>query len=339
MTHQAEPGSGRPPAGGGPARSQRMLGALLGVHGGDALGATVEFSSWQAIRLQYPQGLREIVGGGPFAWAPGHATDDTDLTRAVLSAYLDRSSGRLPDGDVVRAAADHMLAWLEGNWPGRSPGSRPVDVGGATLAGLRRYHASRDPRAAGAGSGQAGNGSLMRCLPTALAVPDREQRIRESQEISAITHDDARCTVSCAAYNEIAVALLDGVSPTAAVEAGTATADELAVPAVVDAIAMGCALAPADLAATGPSGLPGRDAGGYVLDSLALAVAAVLDPRPLPDVLVDIVRIGADSDTNAAIAGGLLGARDGVQALPGSWVRTLQFADEFTAAVDRLGPG
>jgi ADP-ribosylglycohydrolase len=67
--------------------------------------------------------------------------------------------------------------------------------------GLRRYRASGDPRAAGAG--QAGNGSLMRCLPTALAVRDRAQRIRESQEISAVTHDDARCTVSCAAYNEI----------------------------------------------------------------------------------------------------------------------------------------
>jgi ADP-ribosylglycohydrolase len=179
----------------------------------------------------------------------------------------------------------------------------------------------------------------MRCLPTALAVQDRAQRIRESQEISAITHDDARCTVSCAAYNEIVAALLAGTSPAAAVGAGTATAVELAGTAVVDALALGAALVPAELAESGPAGLPGHDAGGYVLDSLALAVAAVLDPRPLTEVLIDIVRIDADADTNAAIAGGLLGARDGADALPRSWVHVLQFTDEFTAAVDQLGHG
>jgi ADP-ribosylglycohydrolase len=316
-----------------------MVGALLGVHCGDALGATVEFSSWQVMRERYPQGVREIVGGGPFRWPPGHATDDTDLTRAVLLAYLDRAAGRLPDGDVVRAAADRMLAWLDGDWPDRTPGSPPVDIGGATRTGLHRYRASGDPRAAGAGIGQAGNGSLMRCLPTALAVPDRQQRIAESQEISTITHDDLRCTVSCAAYNEIVAALLEGTAPVAAVDEGITAARELAGTAVVEAIMAGTALEPAVLAAHGPSGLPGGDAGGYVLDSLALAVAAVLDPRPLPHVLVDIVRIGGDTDTNAAIAGGLLGARDGLEALPRSWVAPLQFADEFTAAVDHLGHG
>src|SRR5262249_28933032 len=146
----------------------RIAGALLGVHAGDALGATLEFSSWSQIRDRYPAGLREIVGGGPFGWPAGHAADDTDLTRAVLLAYLDDEDG----GDVVRAAADNMLAWLDGSWPGREPGSAPVDVGAATLAGLARYRRSRDPRAAGAGAGQAGNGSLMRCIPTALAIAD-----------------------------------------------------------------------------------------------------------------------------------------------------------------------
>jgi ADP-ribosylglycohydrolase len=332
-------GSGEVSSGAGPSRRQRMVGALLGVHCGDALGATVEFSSWQVIRERYPQGMREIVGGGPFRWPPGHATDDTDLTRAVLLAYLDRAAGRLPDGDVVRAAADRMLAWLDGDWPDRTPGSPPVDIGGATRTGLHRYRASGDPRAAGAGIGQAGNGSLMRCLPTALAIPDRQQRILQSQEISAVTHDDPRCTISCAAYNEIVAALLEGTSPVAAVDEGITAARQLAGTAVVEAIMAGTALDPAVLAASGPSGLPGGEARGYVLDSLALAVAAVLDPRPLPQVLIDIVRIGGDTDTNAAVAGGLLGARDGLGALPRSWVTPLQFADEFATAVDHLGHG
>jgi ADP-ribosylglycohydrolase len=327
----------------------RMAGALLGVHAGDALGATLEFRSWSDIAAEYPAGLREIVGGGAFSWAPGHATDDTDLTRAVLLAYLDHRAasawhGPVPAGsaqassppdDPVRSAADYMLAWLEGDWPGREPGSAPRDIGGATSVGLRRYRDSGDPRAAGAGAGQAGNGSLMRCIPTALAVPGRDRRILESIEISAITHDDARATISCAAYNEIVAALLAGHAPAAAVAAGHDTAAELGSSAVAGAITLGQGLRPAAMAATGEVPLAGAGS-GYVLDSLSLAVAAVLDPRPLPDVLADIARLGNDADTNSAIAGGLLGARDGGTAIPASWVALLQFAAEFMAAAALL---
>jgi len=77
-------------------------------------------------------------------------------------------------------------------------------------------------------------------------------------------------------------------------------------------------------------------AAGYVLDSLTLAVAAVLDQRPLGDVLVDIARLGNDADTNAAIAGGLLGARDGAAAIPRQWTRQLQFGSEFASAAAEL---
>lgn len=309
--------------------TDRAAGALLGVHAGDALGATVEFSSWAQIREQYPDGVRQIVGGGPFHWPAGHATDDTDLTRAVLLAYL------TPGRDVVRAAADHMLDWLEGRWPDRMPGKAPRDVGRATLTGLRSYQRTRDPYTSGCGAGQAGNGSLMRCIPTAVAVRDRDRRIRESIRISAITHADPRCTIACAAYNDMAAALLDGTNTDDAVSAGLQVALKLGGNAVADAIDYGRQLKPAMLVQTGQTFLE-DEAAGFVLDSLSLAVAAVLDPRPLPDVVVDIVRIGNDTDTNAAIAGGLLGARDGDSAIPPQWLSVLQFADEFRTAARAL---
>jgi len=81
---------------------------------------------------------------------------------------------------------------------------------------------------------------------------------------------------------------------------------------------------------------PLEDAGsGYVLGSLRLAVAAVLDARSFPDVVVDIVPVGKDTDTNGAIAGSLLGVRDGVHAIPPQWTAVLQVADEFRAAADQ----
>jgi ADP-ribosylglycohydrolase len=315
-------------------RLDRITGALLGVHAGDSLGATLEFCTWEQIQNSYPDGLREIIGGGAFGWAPGHATDDTDLTRAILLAYLD------PGEDVVRAAASTMLEWYTGDWPDRKPGDTPVDVGGATQAGLINYRRTGDPRTSGAGQGQAGNGSLMRCIPTALAVPDQAQRIWESIQISAITHDDPRCTASCAAYNEMVAALVGGratelVPVKDAVAVGLATAQAQGVKSVVEAIRYGAALSLPAAVQTGQTFLE-DDGGGYVLDSLSLAVAAVVDPRSLEDVLVDVARLGRDADTNAAIAGGLLGARDGASAIPARWTSKLQFAREFEAAAREI---
>jgi ADP-ribosylglycohydrolase len=154
-------------------------------------------------------------------------------------------------------------------------------------------------------------------------------------ELSGITHADVRCAVGCAAYNEIVAALVDGATPEEAVAEGLRTATELGSPPVATAIAYGRNLKPAMLAITGQTFLD-DDAAGYVLDSLSLAVAAVLDPRPFAEVLVDIVRVGNDTDSNGAIAGGLLGARDGASGIPAEWVSVLQFADEFTVAAAKL---
>ena len=345
-------------------RKSRILGALLGVHAGDSLGATVEFFSWDKIRAQYPSGVRDIVGGGHFNWPAGHATDDTDLTRAVLLAYRDaeaaRRAGPEPPPDVVTLAARHMVDWYDGRWPGRTPGTPPCDVGGATRTGVVAFKRTGDAARSGAGEGRAGNGSLMRCIPTALFQADPRRRAAESVAVSAITHNDAHCTLACVAYNAAVRALVDAQPPDAACRAATDAiaaflADDqrgsvgnpkLAAQHVVAAIDAGRSLVRiADLAAHGPAAaahgpkaIPFK-AAGYVLESLTLAVAALMDPRPLEHVLVDVVRIGNDTDTNGAIAGGLLGARDGVDAIPLRWRQKLQFAHEFEEVVEYMLSG
>lgn len=233
----------------------------------------------------------------------GDANEGTDLTRAVLLGYLD------PGPDVVRAAAGRMLAWF-----------------------------SSDPHASGLGQGPVGNGSLMRCLPTALAVLDPARRVRESMELSALTHPDPRCTGACAAYNEIVAALVAGESSIKAVAIGMSTANAYGGLSVVKAVRLGTTLSLPDGVAEQEAGQSGHDVvtGGEVLHSLSLAVAAVLDSRPLEQVLVDVVRVSGDSDTDAAIAGGLLGARDGAAQIPQRWAVKLRFAAEFTAAAETI---
>ncbi|KAM3450656.1 hypothetical protein MY3296_005927 [Beauveria thailandica] len=346
-------------------RESRIIGALLGLHAGDALGATVEFQSHGSIKAAYPPGhssssssttttttttLGSITGGGVFRWPPGHATDDTDMTRGVLLAYLDcLTDAAHAHDDVATRAGRYFLKWRSGEWPGRAPGSRPVDIGAATDDGLARFAQTLDPEKAGAGQGRAGNGSLMRCLPTGLfraAAGDAQRLVAESLRISRITHDDALCTVSCAVYNTIVAELVQGRGPDAAVDAGIRLCRKLehappppqdkqkktttTTPSVLGALKLGTQLRLQGLARFGPppSAMPG-ECSGYVLESLSVAVAALLDPRCLEDVLVDVLRVGKDTDTNAAIAGGLLGARDGEDAIPRRWQDKLQFGKEF----------
>ncbi|KAK1829806.1 ADP-ribosyl glycohydrolase [Podospora conica] len=343
-----------------PTPRSRTLGALLALHAGDALGATLEFLPWDTIRTHHPHHT-SITGGGPFGFPAGHATDDTDLTRAVLLAYHRPPSPSTPLA-LAHLAAQHFTAWYTGAWPDRVPGERPADVGGATDKGIRNFQRTGDATTSGAGEGAAGNGSLMRCLATGLFQGEWGRMVVESDLISAVTHDDPHCTMACAGYNGIVRGLvMEGMGTGEAIElgikavgdarglathAGRGTGEaklELVAKRVVEAIVAGRDLVTVrELAEEGPREarngrrvLPFKGA-GYVLESLTIAVAALVDERGLEDVLVDVVRIGKDTDTNAAIAGGLLGARDGVEGIPMRWREKLQFAAEFEEIVDEM---
>ncbi|KAM0453418.1 hypothetical protein ACHAPV_006200 [Trichoderma viride] len=321
-------------------RQSKVVGALLGLHAGDSLGASFEFQCHTQIRTAYPNGLRDIVGGGLLSWPAGHATDDTDMTRAVLLAY--RKLHDKPQQDVAVLAGELFLSWYRGDWPRRKVGSRPRDVGLATRVGLQKFSKTRDPENAGAGEGKAGNGSLMRCLATGLFQSDPDRLVEESMRISMITHNDERCTIACAVYNHIVAALIRDTSPESAVDAGELLAERLEKRKdgpVLKAVRLGRTVSIARMARYGPDlGEMKGACSGFVLETLALAIAAVLDKRPLEDVLVDVVRIGNDTDTNGAVAGGLLGARDGVDGVPERWKAKLQFGEEFMRIGVELTP-
>ena len=203
-----------------------------------------------------------------------------------------------------------MLDWLDGTWPNRTPGSAPLDAGGATVAGLEKFRKTQDVRNAGAGMGKRGNGSLMRCIPTALFETTPSGVIERSLLISAITHNDPHCIISCAAYNTIVHHLIRATPPLPAIRAGRAVAQSFskkhpsASKAVTAAIDLGSSMSIKRLADEGPAGDLECLGAGLVTETLAIAVAAARDMRCFEDVVVDVVRIGRDTDTNAAVAGG-----------------------------------
>ena len=157
----------------------RARGCLLGQLTGDALGTTVEFSKAAAIARRYPDGLRDIVGGGPFNVLPGQVTDDSELALSLARALAAHGA----DFDAI------ARSYVEWCW------SDPFDIGGTTL---NAFHFARgtaiDERTVatnaadynGHPSRQA-NGSLMRVSPLGIFGAFADPHRQKPQSFIALT--------------------------------------------------------------------------------------------------------------------------------------------------------
>lgn len=295
-------------------QAHRAAGVLLATACGDALGAAYEFGP--PLPADEPVGM---IGGGPFGWAPGEWTDDTSM--AIPIARAAARGADLRDEAVLDGIVAEWVAWAR----------TAKDVGVQTSAVLRGLD---DPSAATARESarrvhertgrSGGNGSLMRTAPVALAyLEDPDALVEAAMAISALTHHDPEAGEACALWSlGIRHAVLHG--SLAGVREGLAhlPADRAAVWAQrLD-----------EAEAEPPSAFPRN---GWVVQALQAAWSAIVRTRvPVDDpgrgshpaqhlrlALEAAVRGGNDTDTVAAIAGGLLGARWGVSAIPAQWRR------------------
>lgn len=296
---------------------------------GDALGTTYEFERLEQV--PYPAlavgPATDVVGGGPFELPPGAITDDTQL--AVCLARSLAENGSLDPDDVGR----RYVAWM----------SEAFDIGNQTRWSLDRIAAGEPAATAGimawhaSGRRAAGNGSLMRTAPVGVAYAHRPlaELVAAAITDSLITHADPRCALACAAFDAAiasAIATGDPASMLPAAQRGLqrgavelrgrwSERDDLdqlerAVTDIAD-----------DLAAANDA-TPGVDreahhlyrTGGFVRVALRLAVWHLGHTPSWRDALVDVASRGGDADTNAAIVGALLGARDGAAAIPAAWI-------------------
>lgn len=281
----------------------RAAGVMLGTAVGDALGAGYEFT--------YPTAATRIdmIGGGTFAWEPGEWTDDTAM--AVAIAEVAATGADIGRGRGLDAVAAQFVRWYDSN---------PKDIGNQTSSVLRRRAGSAAAMQAHARAltgRKAGNGSLMRTAPVALAyLDDRAGCLDAAARISALTHDDPTAEQACSLWSHaIRHAVLHGTFD------GVRGYLEIASPEVadfwrplLDAAERGT---PADFARN-----------GWVVHALQTAWWAITTTPGagedhLRGALEAAVRAGGDTDTTAAIAGGLLGARWGAAAIPLRWRRML----------------
>jgi ADP-ribosyl-[dinitrogen reductase] hydrolase len=295
------------PARPAPATFDRGAGCFLGQLAGDSLGSLVEFQDARTIAARYPGGVRELADGGTFNTIAGQATDDSELALVLARSLVE--CGGFDVEDVARRYA----GWFD---------SRPFDMGRTTataLSAASRAMAAGQPvaaaaaEAAGRGSAQSqANGALMRISPLAIAGAQMDESALAAavRADAALTHPHEVCGDANAVFAvTIARAIRDpDLSPQALYDGALAYAQDRA-PSVAAAV---------EAAQQGPPEEFMHQM-GWVLIALRNAFHQLLTAPTVEEGVSRTVGFGGDTDTNAAIAGALLGAAHGRSAVPAQW--------------------
>ncbi len=283
----------------------RMVGTLVGAACGDALGARFEFQP-----PSFAPSPIDMKSGGSLGWRKGQWTDDTEMS-ILIALELARGGDLESDESIGRLARD-FARWA----------LRATDIGMQTrsvLANLDPETATAADAFAAANEFQAhrpdscGNGGLMRTAPVALAYLDDEPRmIAAARRVSAITHphidsQDA-CAIWCVA---IGIAIREQrLDIRTAIDRAVAE-DRRAIwhTRIDEAETLGEV-----------HKIPNN---GWAVAALQAAWVCLVNSQSLEESIEWGTRSGNDTDTVAAIAGALAGARWGVSAIPARWRRFL----------------
>ncbi len=255
-----------------------------------------------------------MTGGG--GWEPGEWTDDTAMALALAESIA--ACGLLDVEDVAR----RYIAWARG---------RPKGIGRATRHALAGASDAAQARARAlaffqGGLPAAGNGTVMRAAPIALAAASVEEAARAARADAALTHGDPRAGDASAALCAAILAVVGGDDPARAALAQAGGRPplrqmlELATTGAQDALAR---------LAAGPER-------GACWTALSLALYALLHLPGLEQALAWTISLGGDTDTNAAVTGALVGCRHGVEAIPGRWLAPLRSRRRIEAAAAGL---
>lgn len=303
--------------------SERKRAAVWGHLVGDAIGVPYESS------LPNPDRVVEVRQYGMHHQPAGTWSDDGALMLATLDSL---TSVKFDTDDQ----GQRMLAWFdEGTYTPDSDGA--FDIGVTTRAALDRLRqGARAIDAGGDADRDQGNGSLMRILPVALVGTAQDGvRVERAHHASRVTHAHPICQVACALYVLIADELLtDPTLPADTVLGGALTrlhavyTDDQPdfLPVLDELVAHRATLR--------------RPGGGWVLDSFWSSWAVFAEAVSYRHTIERAIRIGNDTDTTAAIAGGLAGLRWGTNeslgGIPAEWLKALRGKDIVEPLVARL---
>jgi ADP-ribosyl-[dinitrogen reductase] hydrolase len=277
----------------------KIRGGLFGLACGDALGCTTEFMTPKEIKTKF--GIHStITGGGPFHFLPGEVTDDTDMAICVAKGIL-----RAPHNPIEAIGQEFL------NWEAK----KPKDIGMTIMQAISFYDevdgwAFAAKRAHDVlGQKSAGNGSVMRVLPVALAYNNPSMMMRIAHAQSKLTHYDNAAADACVIYTKIAYRLLRG-EPLL-----TALTSEIEATRYISALYE----------------KPVSTPDAYVVHTMEWMVHILTTTDSYLDAIVVSANAGYDSDTLAAMVGGLAGIYYGYDSIPTDYIDSLLLKKEIDA--------
>lgn len=276
---------------------------------------------------------KKCGGEGTYNMPAGSWSDDTSMTLCLLESLNRR--GELDYEDVMK----NFVRWVDGQE--FTPTGVVFDVGNTSLASIRRYTDGIEPLACGGqGERDNGNGSLMRIAPMVIYCEEHgglmlnDEMVEKIHAVSSLTHAHPRSQAACVIFVATALRLLAGEPISLAIEQGVQETHRL----YQDKPEHREELLQAYHRLLNLSAfrhLPEEviKSSGYVVDTLEAVFWCLLHSNSYRECVLRAVNFGEDTDTVAAIAGGLAGIIYGYEAIPSEWIEALKGKEQIENAL------
>ncbi|MBP1650942.1 MAG: ADP-ribosylation/Crystallin [Bacteroidetes bacterium] len=300
--------------------------ALLGLAVGDALGVPVEFQSRDILEKYPVTNMREF---GTHGQPAGTWSDDSSLTFCLAETLV--------KGYDLQDLANRFVNWrYHAYWTAHG---KVFDVGNATNTAIYYLSQGAPPTTAGGNDEDCnGNGSLMRILPLLFYIKDLDihDRYCHVGDVSSLTHRHIRSIACCFIYLEVALHILKGEPPVDAylnaINEVNKYFKENNLPDEKEQGILATTLS-GSLVDKPISEIHGT---GYVVRTLEAAIWILIHTNTYAEAVLTAVNLGNDTDTTAAVAGGLAGMHYGWEEIPAEWLNILAGKDRIEELIANL---
>lgn len=334
----------------------KARGALVGLAVGDALGAPVEFLSEPSDVYIKEMGNKIEHFHENYRAPKGVWTDDTEMALCVADSLL--VNGGYDSYDIMRRFAN----WANEGY--RTYDDKPaVDVGSQVRRAIADFE--REPVVFGNDTTEsAGNGAIMRLAPIIIANTFSDKKYSSLEEgfkkgslvaspgenksefidLKDIEPTIETATLSCReTHNSIAAEATTAMFATAVYCAlhGLSKNNIASYCSrwIMDEELDEFCLENSDALinrALEKDGAKLCNLGGYVVDTFAISLWGLMNFDNFKDGMMAVIRLGGDTDTNAACYGQLAGAYYGYNTIPEEWKNEVYLSQELVEIADRL---
>lgn len=306
--------------------------ALLGIAIGDAMGVPFEFKRTEEILANPCKGM---IGYGTHNQPPGTWSDDSSLTFCLAES--------LTKGYDLKHIAKQFILWRKiAFWTAHD---QVFDIGVTTRQSISQLEDYIENNTFDdyklhkhtAHEHTNGNGSLMRIMPLLFVIKGKpiKEQFEMIWDVSALTHPHIRSAMCCLIYLKLAEFILNGEKKIDAYlktrEVIEAFWDEVDYSKYEQFLFQ--RVIQNDVRYLTYEELK---SGGYVMESLEASLWCFLQQNSYEQAILSAVNKGHDTDTTAAITGGLAGLYYGKESIPEYWVASLARLEDILDLGERL---